>query len=181
MSAGTVINSLLGLAFYIFIARILGPSDFGNFSYLMGFGLLAAEVGDLGLGSAIVRFGSGSELAGIFTITFIQRIIAAIVFFGVAFFASGNFYLSAIVATSLQFLSLVTQTFLARQKYALFVVTNIFGNISRLFFVWISSNSTLNVTNSLYAFSAANFIAFLLGMLMLGSFPLSFIEAKKMF
>lgn len=182
---GTIINSLLGLVFYIFIARLLGPSDFGNFAFLLGFGLLAAEVGDFGLGSALVRFGSGSELRGVFTLTFGQRIIAAVVFFLIAFLAGGNFYLSAMVAISLQFVSLITQTFLARQKYGFFVLTNVFGNLCRLGLVWVLwTMSTLTVSSTLWAFFGANFLAFVLGIVLVFIFfglPFSLVEARKMF
>lgn len=190
MSAGTIINSLLGLVFYILIARFLGPSDFGNFSYFLGFGLLAAEVGDLGLGSALVRFGSGSELRGVFTITFGQRILSSAVFFLLAFLAgfvaTGNFYLSAMVATSLQLLSLITQTFLARQRYGFYVATNIFGNLVRLGLVWFFwSSSSLGVESTLLAFSGANMVAFILGFVLilttLTDNLFSFTEAKKTF
>ncbi len=184
MSAGTIINSLLGLIFYIFIARLLGPSDFGNFSLLLGFGLLAAEVGDLGLGSALVRFGSASELRGVFTITFIQRIILFLVFLPVSFMLGNNFYLSALVATSLQLLSLITQTFLARQKYVFFVMTNIFGNLCRLGLV-LALMWQLKIENTLLIFSGANFLAFSLGFILLMVYfkknMFSLTEAKQMF
>lgn len=180
MSAGTAINSLLGLIFYIFIARFLGPSDFGNFSFLLGFGLLAAEVGDLGLGSALVRFGSGSDFAGVFTITFAQRIIASTLFFLIALVAGKSFYLSALVAISLQSVSLITQSFLARQKYGFFVLINIFGNTCRLVLIWIFL-SQLGVENILLMFSAGNFLAFFLGILLVWNLrPFSLSEAKKM-
>lgn len=181
MSVGTIVNSFLGLIFYIFIARLLGPSDFGSFSYLLGFGLLAAEAGDLGLGSALVRFGSGSELRGVFTLTFGQRILAAAVFFMVAILAGGNFYLSAFAATSLQLVSLITQTFLARQKYGFFVLTNIFGNLCRLGLVWFFV-SGLNFQSTLLIFSSANLLAFVLGLVLVVNLrPFSLIDAKNMF
>lgn len=184
MSIGTITNSLLGLIFYIVVARILGPADFGNFSFLLGFGLLAAEVGDLGLGSALVRFGSGSDFRGVFTITLGQRIIAAMVFFFIAFIAGGDFYLAALAAVSLQFVSLITQTFLAKQKYGLFITTNIFGNLFRLGLIWLFL-SQLGVVNTLLAFSTANFIAFSVGfsllLMTLKSSPFNIEEGKKMF
>lgn len=52
----TVVNGLLGMIFYIFSARYLGPSDFGEFTLLIVFLALVTDIGNLGINSGIVNF-----------------------------------------------------------------------------------------------------------------------------
>lgn len=54
--AATVINGVLGMVFYIFLARVLGPSDFGLFSLSVTVLALVADIGNLGINTGIVNF-----------------------------------------------------------------------------------------------------------------------------
>lgn len=181
VSLGTVTNSFLGLLFYVLIARSLSVSGFGNFSFILGFGLIAAEIGDLGLGTAIVKFGTGKHFANIFTLALTERLAIGLILLLVP-----NFYFSAITGLSLLFVSLVTQSFLARQEYGSYIFTNIFGNIVRLGLVfYLASRAFLGVETGLNAFVLANLMAFFLGTILIvlkdKKLPLNFSHLVKNF
>lgn len=129
LSGGTILNSFLGLIFYVLVARNLGVENFGRFSFVIGLGLLAAELGDFGFGSVLVKFGSKRDFSRIFSLAFVERIVAAtvilIIFLPWEIWAAG-------VGISLLFVSLMTQGFLARQKYTSYIGINLLGNITRL-------------------------------------------------
>jgi lipopolysaccharide exporter len=55
-STSTIINGLLGISFYIFIARILGPTSFGIFSVGIVTLTLLADIANVGTDTGIVRF-----------------------------------------------------------------------------------------------------------------------------
>lgn len=155
LSGGTILNSLLGLAFYVLVARNLGVENFGRFSFVLGLGLLAAELGDLGFGSALVKFGSKKEFSRIFSLVFAERIVAATVI--LLIFLPWEIW-SAVVGISLLFFSLATQGFLARQKYASYIGINLLGNITRLF--------VLPFFPPLIVFSLGNAAAFFAGLIL---------------
>ena len=102
MSAGTVVNSILGVVFYILVGRALSVADFGYFSFLLGIGVMFSELGDLGLGSAIVKFGQGDKFRSVVTIAVAARVVTGLIFLvaGVVaqVFYPANFTLSALVA-----------------------------------------------------------------------------------
>lgn len=50
------INGLLGAAFFILVARFLGPEDFGLFSVVIATTALIADIADFGTNTGIVRF-----------------------------------------------------------------------------------------------------------------------------
>ena len=52
----TLINGILGMVFYIFLARELGPSDFGLFSLSIVVLALTADIGNFGANTGIVNF-----------------------------------------------------------------------------------------------------------------------------
>ncbi len=172
LSAGTVFNAFLGLIFYILIARVLSVSDFGQVSFILGLGLLFAEVGDLGFGNAVVKFGHGEDFAKIFSLTLLQRFLVSAVLLLIAlglFIVSGPGYLSAFaVAISFFFLSLVTQSFIAKEKYWLFIGTNVFGNTSRLVLTGgIYFLNQMSVISAVGAFTGANVLSFIFGLMII--------------
>lgn len=161
---GTIFNSLLGLVFYVLIARNLGPDNFGQFSLLLGVGLLLSEIVDWGFDSAIVRFGSQGNLPSVLGAAFVERVIlllAALLVCLIATAVTGtHFYFSVLVAFSLSILALFTQSLLSRQKYANYIAANVLGNSMRLLtaFLFIFNNS-LSPQIALLIFSGANLFA----------------------
>lgn len=61
--AGTVINGLLGAVFYILVARLLGPAQFGLFSIGTLVLSMVADIGDLGTNTGLVRFVSAHKVS----------------------------------------------------------------------------------------------------------------------
>ena len=53
---GTFINGALGMLFFIFLARNLGPEDFGLLSVSISSLTLLADIADLGVNSSIIKF-----------------------------------------------------------------------------------------------------------------------------
>lgn len=133
LTVGTVINSVLGLIFYILVAKSLGVEKFGQFSYLLGLGLLAAELGDLGINTAIIKFGAGETFSKIISFAFFQRaVVFAII---MAIFSFLGLLPSGMVAIGLLLAFLATQSLLARQKFGWQIFANIFGNLLRLLLI----------------------------------------------
>ncbi len=57
---GTIINGILGAAFYILLARFLGPYNFGLLTVSVAVLTLTADTLDLGINTGIVRFVSSN-------------------------------------------------------------------------------------------------------------------------
>src|SRR3989344_1313026 len=55
VSAGTGINLLLGLLFYLIVARSLTPSDFGIVAVVLSISVVISDIFDLGINTAIVK------------------------------------------------------------------------------------------------------------------------------
>ncbi len=160
---GTILNSLLGLIFYVLVARNLEVSGFGYFSFLLGVGILVAEISDLGSSSALIKFGTKDRFGSIFSLTVIHRILASILIF-IGLWAGP----SAFVAVSLLLVSLITQSFVALQKYPALVATNILGNLIRLGLTfYLISVGMLTPVSAIGIFALANFIAFVFGAILL--------------
>ncbi len=174
LTIGTITNSLLGLVFYILVARNLSISSFGYFSFILALGILAADLGDWGIDPSVIKFG-GKNLSPILSLGVIQRLLAGTLFLIIATIASvifsTNFFPAAFIAVSLLSLYLVTQSFLAKQKYSFYIATNIFGNSFRLLLV-IVVGTLLTAESSLLIFVISNFAAITLGIILLiKSFP----------
>lgn len=174
LTVGTIANSFLGLIFYILVARSLSVSSFGYFSFILALGILAADLGDWGIDPSIIKFG-GKNLSPILSLGVIQRLLAGVLFLIIAAIASvilsTNFFPAAFVAISLLSLYLVTQSFLAKQKYPFYIATNIFGNSFRLLLV-VVAGTLLTAESALLIFAVSNLAAIVLGTtLLVKSFP----------
>ncbi len=106
---------------------------FGYFSYFLGLGLLAAELGDLGVNTAIIKFGAGENFSKILSFALVQRILISAVIITIFYFL--GLFPSAAVAIGLLLAYLATQSLLARQKFGLQVFANISGNLLRLLLI----------------------------------------------
>ncbi|MCL5019298.1 MAG: oligosaccharide flippase family protein, partial [Patescibacteria group bacterium] len=58
--AGTIINGVLGAVFYILMARLLGPFDFGLLTVSIAALTLIADIVDFGTNTGLVRFVSSN-------------------------------------------------------------------------------------------------------------------------
>ncbi|HET7098892.1 MAG TPA: oligosaccharide flippase family protein [Patescibacteria group bacterium] len=59
---GTIANGFLGAIFYILVARMLGPAQFGLFSIATLVLNMVADIGDLGTNTGLVRFVGGNRV-----------------------------------------------------------------------------------------------------------------------
>lgn len=55
-TSATIINGLLGVAFYILVARILGPAEFGILAVALAALTLIADIANVGTDTGIIRF-----------------------------------------------------------------------------------------------------------------------------
>lgn len=147
LTSGTLINSGLGLVFYLLIGRNLEVSSFGYFSFLLGIGILATDLGDFGVNASIIKLGHGEKFRSIFTVALIQRLIVGLILIVVALFAQlfypANFLLSALVAFALLTAYICLQSLLSKEKYFSYAASNIIGNVARLGIVWLLISSNL--------------------------------------
>jgi len=159
VTVSSLLNSLLGLVYYVWIGRTLSVEQFGYFSYLLTIGILASDLMDLGSSSAIVKFGR-EDFKRIFSVVIVHRLILGLVAVvtAIAFqlIYPANFLLSAIAATFLMFFGVATQSFLAKQKFAFFSLSNIVVNILRLAIVFVlGAYHYLNVESAIGAFAGS--------------------------
>lgn len=166
LTVGTVVNSVLGLVFYILVARRLELGDFGYFSFLLAVGMLGADLCDFGMGTSIIKFIKELDFRSVSSVVFIQRLVMAIFLLGLALIA-GQFYpadflISAMVAISLLFLSQFTQSLLAWQAFWQYVAANIFGNLVRLCLLALLWTGPLTAGSAILSFAGANFLAAIL-------------------
>lgn len=169
-------NSILGLVFYVLLARNLTVSQFGTFSFLLALGILAAEISDLGLNAAIVKLGAGPRFPAIFTFVFRERLVTLVVLLAIfyslgAVFEQSLIY-SGLVATCLLLSFVVTQSLIARQRYFAHVAANVSGNLLRLAIVWaLVSLPGLTIVSGLVAFCLGAAFTFAFGLTaLLGEF-----------
>src|SRR3990167_4047123 len=66
--AGTLVNVIAGVLFFILAPRILGPSDFGLFSTVIATGMLATNIANFGIDTGILRFAKGEDFNNILSI-----------------------------------------------------------------------------------------------------------------
>lgn len=55
-SSGILLNSFLGLVFFILIARALGPSQFGIVSVIIAISVVASDIFDFGMNTSMLKF-----------------------------------------------------------------------------------------------------------------------------
>lgn len=192
--SGTIINGALGAFFYILLARILGPSDFGLLTVSLATLVLIADVADIGINTGLIRFVSASlaensEKAYRFLklsleIKLIMWLgLFLIIFFFSPFLATQIFHKSELivplrlvafgVGAALLF-TFATSMLQAYQKYFLWSLINITTNFLRLLLVVILGYySLLNVENSLLIYIILPIFGFFITLLV--------VPARKIF
>ncbi len=190
--AGTIINGVLGAAFYILMARFLGPFNFGLLIVSVATLTLIADIVDFGTNTGLVRFVSSNisenkekawrflklslevKLA-VWSVVLISGIILAP-------FIAGKIFNKAELEMPLQLVmlgvggallfSFATAALQALQKYFTWSAVNISTNFLRLVFILILFfYQSLNLTSGLLVYLLLPFFGF--------SLTLLFIPAKK--
>ena len=165
LSVGMVVNSILGLSFYIFVARteVLSLSSYGTLAYFIATGILLADLCDMGISTALVRFSHQEELPKVMAISLLHRIAVGIIFLLLALIFK-QFAPSFVLAVILLLQTVTSQSLLALQKYFWYVMANVVGNIFRLVLTFILFfTHLLSLQSTLVAFMAGIMLTILLG------------------
>lgn len=185
---GTMLNGLLGALFYITVARILGPVEFGLLTISIVTLTLLSDIADIGTNTGLVRFVASNlthdkDKAMRFLRLSLEIKIAVwvgaflIVFFSAPFLALEIFHKTELILPlrlvafgvgGALFFSFATSSLQAFQKYFLWSGINIITNFLRLIIILILGyNLALNIENSLLTYIILPFFGFFITMLIL--------------
>lgn len=192
----TLINALLGAAFFILLARTLGPTNFGIVSVSIAFLTMVSDISNFGTDTGLINFVSRHlktnvdkayqymKLGLIFKIVF-SFVVVLVGFLLIPFIADRIFLkpeltiylrLSLIGVFSLQLFSFVTNSLQAFQKYVSWGIVNISANLVRvLLLIFVILTLRNNPFDALSIYIAVPFFAFFFGMFFL---PLNFLSAQ---
>ncbi len=192
----TLINGLLGMAFYILLARYLGPSDFGLFSLSIVVLALTADIGNLGINTGIVNFVSKyftsdhQKSLKYLKLGFILKVTISLITLTVGFVLSPTISRNIfekpelITAIRLVFLgvgttwlfSFTTSYYQASQKFISWGLIQIFTNSLRLLgVIFAVSWFVLDLNISVVLYIIAPFIGFLVSTI---NIPFDFIKER---
>lgn len=185
---GTIFNGLLGALFYISVARILGPVEFGLLTISIVTLTFLSDMADIGTNTGLIRFVSfnlthDKDKAMRFLRLSLEIKIAVwmmaflVVFFLAPFLAKEIFHKTELilplrlvafgVGGALLF-SFATSSLQAFQKYFLWSGINIITNLLRLILIFILGYSLkLNLENSLLIYIILPFFGFFISVLIL--------------
>lgn len=185
---GTLINGVLGALFYVFLARFLGPSNFGLFIIAVTSIELVAGIADIGTNTGLVRFVSknlSSDLNKSYQFLKLCLKIKAVnwivsflgLFFLAPFLAVEVFHkeqliipmrLAGLGVGGALLFTFATSTLQAYQKYFTWTVINILTNLLRFIMILILSYYlVLDVSNSLLIFIFFPFFGFFISLFLL--------------
>lgn len=185
---GTLLNGFLGALFYIVVARILGPAQFGFLTVAIVTLTLIADIADIGTNTGLIRFVSFNlihnkekALRFLKLSLEIKIIVWALVFIFMMLAASllaTEVFRKAELVTPLRLVSLgvgsallfsfATSGLQAFQKYFLWGVVNVITNSLRLIMVFVLGfYISLNVENSLSIYIILPFFGFFLTLFIL--------------
>lgn len=187
----TIINGVLGLLFYIFSARFLGPANFGILTLSITTLTLIADIADFGTDTGLIRFvgkyfHSDKEKAlrfmklGIKIKLAVWLFILAVGIFSAHFIASYIFQKEELqLSLKLAFIgvggallfSFVTHSLQAMQKFFIWSALNISLNALRLLIIFLLIAVTTE--NILLTYITISFFGFFLGLLILPKFYLA--------
>lgn len=194
---GTAINGVLGVLFFIFLARTLGPESFGIVSISIILLTFVADIADIGINTGIINFVGRSVHSNyeealkflnlglklklyIYAAVLITGIFSAPLIAQYIFLKPGLEHflrLSFIGVGGAMLFSFSTNSLQALQKYKLWAILNIFSNALRLFLVFLLSALLVLDTNSaLIAYIVFPFFGFFISLFLL---PKKFINVKN--
>ena len=181
-SFGTIANGILGVIYYILMARFLGPRDYGIFSVAVTSIALVASIANVGIDTGILRFVGQSKflklglkfkiLSSCIVIILGWFLIPKIteLFFGKPELI-GVLRLSLFgVATALLF-SFSVSALQALEKFWAWSFVNVFANLLRLISaIVLLIVGGLSVNGALYGYIGAPLAGFFIGFLFLPMF-----------
>lgn len=186
--AGTILNGILGGLFYVYVFRILGPSDFGIITISIVTLTLIADIADIGINTGLIRFISSNLVSNkdkamrflklSLEIKLIVWTILFLVIFSLSPILANLFFHNPELITPLRLVavgvggallfSFATSSLQAYQKYVLWSGINILTNFLRLILIlFFGYLLTLSIESSLLIYIILPFFGFLLSLLML--------------
>ncbi len=195
-SSSTIINGLLGVAFYILIARVLGPSEFGILVVALTTLTLVSDIATIGTDTGIVKFvGKYFNSDRAKALQFLKLglelkffVGLAVLFLGLLIvpFVATNLLGKAELIIPLRFaivgafgmllFSFSTSSLQAIQKFWTWGMVNIFANGLRLAVIFfLSFSNKLNLSGTLTSYIACIFLGFFIAL----TFLPNFFKAKK--
>ena len=192
----TVINGILGMIFYIFLARELGPSNFGIFSLSVVVLALTADIGNFGANTGIVNFVSKYIQNDIhLAMKYLKIGFLFKVFIGITVFILGYLFTPFLainifdkpemisflrlaflgVGTTWLF-SFTTSYYQAVQKFTSWGVVQIFTNLIRLVgVIAVFYSHSLNIHTAMLFYISAPLLGFFVSLV---NIPLNFMSEK---
>lgn len=187
-SFGTVINGLLGILFYIILARNLGPNDFGIFTIATTTLILLSDIGNLGTDTGLIRFigkYKESKFKLFLKLGLEIKILAWIVIliFGWVLmpFLCNTFFqkseliyplrLSLIGVGGLMLISFASSALQGLQRYWSWSILNIAANLTRLLLVTLTLFVlVLNLESALLIYIVVPFVFFVIALFLIPMF-----------
>ena len=192
-STSTVINSILGVLFYILAANILGPASFGTFTIAITVLILLSDIANFGTDTGIIRFvGKYADTDKIKVLQFLKLglefkffiwlLILTIGWWVMPYLATEFFLkteltvpfrLTLLGIGGTMFFSFIASTLQGFQRYYSWSFLNIFLNFFRLISISILPLLIiLSAENVLMLYILVPFFGFLIGMIVLPNFLL---------
>lgn len=186
--AGTIINGILGALFYIFMARFLGPANFGLLTISVATLTLIADSVDFGTNTGLVRYISSNLNKDMFKALKYLKLGLEFKFAVWIIVLILGYFLSPIIALAIfkkielvvplrlvmvgvggaLFLSFATSALQAFQKYSIWSLVNICTNFLRLIIIFILFYfGQLNLMSGLSSYMILPFFGFSLALLFL--------------
>lgn len=190
-SSGTIINGLLGLLFYILLARNLSPEFFGMFAVSVAFLTVCADIANVGVDTGLIRFipKARSEKTsdflkylklGLQIKIIVWAFIGVLGWFFVPLISELIFLkpeltqllrISLIGVGGAMLFSFVTHALQAFEKFVSWSVLNISLNMARVaILILLVTSISLNITNGLIVYISLPFLGFFVGLLILPKF-----------
>lgn len=194
---GTFINGVLGILFFVFLARNLGPENFGAVSIAIVVLTMTADIADLGINTGLINFVSKHVFSNHnealkflklgLTLKLISALAVLILGYIMAPVIAEYFFLkpsltyflrmSFIGVGGAMLFSFSTNCLQALQKYKSWAVLNILSNSLRLLMViLLSLILVLSPTNALAAYIIFPYFGFFVSLLLL---PKKFLIVKE--
>lgn len=188
---GTIINGALGLAFYFLLARYLGPSSFGIFSFFVAALSLLGDIANVGSDTGTVRFvGKYFNTDRVKALKFLKlslkvRVISCAIIIAIGWFTAPYIIVNLvdkpelIVPTQLAIVGVggyllfafVTYSLQAVQKYWIWSALNISTNFLRLMMIIVlMSLGILSNQLAMTVYIAMPILGFFVGLIFLPKF-----------
>lgn len=195
--AGTGINGILGVLFFIYLARALGPENFGIFSVSIVVLTLVSDIADLGINTGIINFVSRHithnylEAMKFLKLGLLLKLISSLIVLVIGFILAPliseyiflkpdlSYYLilSFIGVGGAMLFSFSTNSLQALQKYYSWSILNIVNNSLRLLVIFVLSITLLlNTESALISYIFFPYFGFFVGLFLL---PKKFLTVKN--